>query len=188
MEMLDPFVGVAQRLMPNARCGGGAGAQDFRAAAADEAAGGGGGLPWVIKNVFFLMQRGGTTSSLTLQACFKTLTVLLREASGRVALSQAQLKVLLSFARQDILDSGRQAVAFGLVRAIIARKFVCEEVYDLVEAIEAHGDVAVGADARPLCTDAGPVSAGVSAGGQAAACTCQRSSATLTTPTKPGAK
>ena len=138
-EMLDPFVGVAQRLMLSTHDAVVVLALKIFAlllpmklpAVAAE-------LPWVIKNVFFLMQRGGTTSSLTLQACFKTLTVLLREASGRVALSQAQLKVLLSFARQDILDSGRQAVAFGLVRAIIARKFVCEEVYDLVEAIGEH--------------------------------------------------
>jgi hypothetical protein len=53
---------------------------------------------------------------------------MLREAKGSVNLSQSQLKVLLSFAQQDILESGWQAVAFGLVRAIVARKLVCKEV------------------------------------------------------------
>ena len=53
-------------------------------------------------------------------------------------LSPSQLKVLLSFAKLDILESGRQAVAFGLVRAIIARKLVCEEVYELVDTISEH--------------------------------------------------
>ena len=53
-------------------------------------------------------------------------------------LSPRQLKVLLSFAKLDILESGRQAVAFGLVRAIIARKLVCEEVYELVDTISEH--------------------------------------------------
>jgi hypothetical protein len=173
-------------------------------------------LPGVVRSIFFLLQRGGATASLTMQACFKALTVLLREAKGKlqlsssqvltfdylymfllcfrstclrrsrqkrsllspeflpagqvvhercdpptttyycilmrtnmlvymlvyccilIELSPSQLKVLLSFAKLDILESGRQAVAFGLVRAIIARKLVCEEVYELVDTISEH--------------------------------------------------
>jgi U3 small nucleolar RNA-associated protein 20 len=139
LEMLDPFVGVTQKLMLSKHDSIVVLALKIFAlllpvhlpAMPRE-------LPWVLKNIFFLLQRGGSTSSLTMQACFKTLTVLLREAKGKVMLSQSQLKVLLSLAKQDICESGRQAVAFGLVRAIIARKLVCEEVYDLVDRISEH--------------------------------------------------
>jgi len=139
LEMLDPFVGVSQKLMLSKHDSIVVLALrvftlvlplNLPAMSAE--------LGWVLKNIFFLLQRGGTTSSLTMQACFKALTVLLREAKGKVMLSQSQLKVLLSFAKQDISESGRQAVAFGLVRAIIARKLVCEEVYDVVDRIAEH--------------------------------------------------
>jgi hypothetical protein len=139
MEMLNPFVAVTQKLMLSKH--------DtvvvlalkifslllpLHLPATEEE------LPWALKNIFFLLQRGGSTSSLTMSGCFKALTVMLREAKGSVKLSQSQLKVLLSFAQQDILESGRQAVAFGLVRAIVARKLVCEEVYDLMDKIAEH--------------------------------------------------
>jgi hypothetical protein len=114
LEMLDPFVGIAQKLMLSKHDSVVVLALKIFAlllpvrlpAIQDE-------LPWVLKNIFFLLQRGGSTSSLTMQACFKALTVLLREAQGKVLLSQSQLKALLSFAKQDICESGRQAVAFG---------------------------------------------------------------------------
>jgi U3 small nucleolar RNA-associated protein 20 len=139
MEMLNPFVAVTQKLMLSKH--------DtvvvlalkifslllpLHLPATDEE------LPWALKNIFFLLQRGGSTSSLTMSGCFKALTVMLREAKGSVKLSQSQLKVLLSFAQQDILELGRQAVAFGLVRAIVARKLICEEVYDLMDKIAEH--------------------------------------------------
>ena len=139
LEMLDPFVAMMQKLMLSKHDSVVVLALKIFSlllplhlpAMAEE-------LPWALKNIFFLLQRGGSTSSLTMQGCFKALTVLLREAKGSVKLSQSQLKVLLSFAQQDILESGRQAVAFGLVRAIIARKLVCEEVYDLMDTVAEH--------------------------------------------------
>lgn len=139
LEMLDPFVGVTQKLMLSKHDSIVVLAlKIFALLLQIHLPSLGHELPWVLKNIFFLLQRGGSTSSLTMQACFKALTVLLREAKGKVMLSQSQLKVLLSFAKQDICESGRQAVAFGLVRAIIARKLVCEEVYDLVDRISEH--------------------------------------------------
>ena len=51
-------------------------------------------LPGVVKSIFFLLQRGGATASLTMQACFKALTVLLREAKGKLQLSPSQVLTL----------------------------------------------------------------------------------------------
>ena len=48
-------------------------------------------LPGVVRSIFFLLQRGGATASLTMQACFKALTVLLREAKGKLQLSPSQV-------------------------------------------------------------------------------------------------
>ena len=83
--MLDPFVGVTQRLMLSKHDSVVVLALKIfalllpiRLPSMEEE------LPWALKNTFFLLQRGGATSSLTMQASFKVLTVLLREAQGQV--------------------------------------------------------------------------------------------------------
>ena len=61
-----------------------------------------------------------------MRGCLRTLTVILRHSKARAHITQPQLKVLLSFAQQDLFELSTQSVAFGLLRAIIARRLVCE--------------------------------------------------------------
>lgn len=46
-----------------------------------------------------------------------------------------QLKILLLYVEQDIHDHDRQATAFNLLKAIIARKIDFPEIYDIMQKI-----------------------------------------------------
>ncbi len=61
-------------------------------------------MPYVLKLIFYLLQRGGSTGNLTTQGCFKAITVVLRSDQYAKMLTQSQLKILLSFARQDLTE------------------------------------------------------------------------------------
>jgi hypothetical protein len=61
-------------------------------------------MPWILKLVFYLLQRGGATGNLTTQGCFKAVTGVLRHDKYAKMLTQSQLKILLSFARQDLTE------------------------------------------------------------------------------------
>jgi len=109
-------------------------------------------LPWVLKTVFWLLQRAGSTGSTTSQGCFKAVTVVLREPRYAQLLTQGQLKILLSFARQDMTEVDRQSVAFAMVRSIVDRRLVCTEVYDIMDVIGEHLVTAQGDVMRDNCS------------------------------------
>lgn len=109
-------------------------------------------LPWILKTIFFLLQRAGNTSSLTSQGCFKAITAVLRIPRYAKLLTQSQLKILLSFAREDITEVHRQAVAFGLIKSIVERRLVCVEVYDVMDSISEHMITAQSDQMRTLCS------------------------------------
>lgn len=46
-----------------------------------------------------------------------------------------KLKILLLYAEQDLHDTDRQATAFGLLKAIISRKFSLPELYATMEKV-----------------------------------------------------
>lgn len=46
-----------------------------------------------------------------------------------------KLKILLLYAEQDLYDTDRQATAFGLLKAIIARRFSLPELYTTMEKV-----------------------------------------------------
>ncbi|XP_078582715.1 small subunit processome component 20 homolog isoform X3 [Branchiostoma floridae x Branchiostoma japonicum] len=66
--------------------------------------------------------------------CFKALTVLVRDVKY-YNVDQDQLRVLLQYAEQDILDYTRQATAFTLLKAILSRKLVVPEMHDVMGRI-----------------------------------------------------
>ncbi|XP_066264950.1 small subunit processome component 20 homolog [Branchiostoma lanceolatum] len=66
--------------------------------------------------------------------CFKALTVLIRDVKY-YSVDNDQLRVLLQYAEQDILDYTRQATAFTLLKAILSRKLVVPEMHDVMGRI-----------------------------------------------------
>jgi U3 small nucleolar RNA-associated protein 20 len=91
------------------------------------------------------------------QACFKMLTVLMNidqsqskssdrssmltdgeqafSKSATMPLDSEQMRVLMSFLQEAITDSENHNAALNLLRAIMSRRFVSPEFYDLMEAI-----------------------------------------------------
>lgn len=66
------------------------------------------------------------------QATLRATTVLVR-ACEHTKISEEQLRALLAIIRQDIHIPARQSATFSLLRAILGRKLVCVEVYDVMD-------------------------------------------------------
>lgn len=69
-------------------------------------------------------------------AAFKAVTVLVRDVEQNI-LSSDQLKALLLYAEKDMHDYQRQATAFGLLRAILARRFIVSEIPEVMQKVAA---------------------------------------------------
>ncbi|KAI9249280.1 armadillo-type protein [Sporodiniella umbellata] len=87
-----------------------------------------------IDRSFSLIKSSGGTQTDTVQSCLKLLTVCIRDTK-RSSLSEAQLTYILNFVRPDMEEVERQGTIFALVRAIISRKFVAPEMYDLMDTV-----------------------------------------------------
>lgn len=62
------------------------------------------------------------------------MAILVRDAKYHT-IDTNQLKILLLYAEQDIHDHDRQATAFGLLKAIVARKLVVPEIHDVMQKV-----------------------------------------------------
>ncbi|XP_053970584.1 small subunit processome component 20 homolog [Hylaeus volcanicus] len=69
-------------------------------------------------------------------AGFKCMSVIVRDVK-HYTISIDQLKVLIMYAEQDMHSSDKQATAFGLLKAIIARKMVFPEMSAVMEKVAA---------------------------------------------------
>lgn len=67
-------------------------------------------------------------------ATFKAMSVLVRDVK-HYTVDTKQLKALLLYAEQDIHDHNRQATAFNLLKAIIARKLIVPEIHEVMSKV-----------------------------------------------------
>lgn len=67
-------------------------------------------------------------------AGFKCMSVIVRDVK-HYTISAEQLKVLIMYAEQDMHNNDKQATAFGLLKAIIARKMVYSEMHLVMEKV-----------------------------------------------------
>ncbi|KAI8146751.1 armadillo-type protein [Fennellomyces sp. T-0311] len=91
-------------------------------------------VPAVMKRAFKLIKSSGNTRSQLIQSCFKMITVCIRDTQ-QAKLTEHQLVYLLNIIRPDLEEPDRQGTVFALIRAIIARKFMAPEVYDLMDLV-----------------------------------------------------
>ncbi|KAF0294971.1 Small subunit processome component 20 [Amphibalanus amphitrite] len=75
---------------------------------------------------------------------FRAVTVLVRDVTA-YTLTEEQLRVLLTYAEQDLLDAGRRGTAFQLLRAVFSRKLHAPELAEVVRhlaklVVTADGD------------------------------------------------
>ncbi|KAG0190710.1 U3 snoRNP protein [Apophysomyces sp. BC1034] len=93
-----------------------------------------GAVPVVIKRTFSLIKSTGNTNSPLVQSCFKLLTVCIRDTS-QSSLTEHQLTYLINMIRPDMEEPDRQSTVFSLIRAVVSRKFVAPEMYDLMDTV-----------------------------------------------------
>lgn len=92
-------------------------------------------LPAFINNIFRIVkQQGGTAESEVSQTALKTLAVILRDCKS-AQLTDAQLRYLLSVISPDLEETDRQAAIFAILRAVISKRMVVPEIYDLMGSV-----------------------------------------------------
>lgn len=106
--------------------------------------------PIMVKQTLKILQSIGGTESEVAQSAIRALTVIIRECKT-AKLGEKQLTDLLKLISPDLEEPDRQAILFGLLRAIMSRKFVCPEIYDLMDRIAEFMVTNQSASVRELC-------------------------------------
>ncbi|GAA5994163.1 hypothetical protein JCM5350_006337 [Sporobolomyces pararoseus] len=90
--------------------------------------------PVLVKQMMNVVERSGSTESELAQSALRTLATVIRDCKT-VVLKEKQLTSLLELIAPDIEEADRQATLFQLLRAIMSRKFVAPEIYDLMDKV-----------------------------------------------------
>lgn len=106
----------------------------------------------LVDRLFKILQKAGaaTRGNELVQTCYRTLTVVLRHRPQH-RLTEAQLRVLVSFVRADLDETEHQNATYALLKSIVASRLVIPEIYDVVLRV---GEVLVqthAATARAHC-------------------------------------
>ncbi|KAL0044331.1 hypothetical protein WJX82_000142 [Trebouxia sp. C0006] len=102
------------------------------------------------KAVTGLLQRMSKTGDPIAQDCFKLLATLLRE-SHTYKPTSAQLRFLLTWAFGDMEEAANRQAGFGLLKAVLQRKLVVPEVYDIMTRVQEMMVRSQSAPIRQLC-------------------------------------
>ncbi|KAM0793473.1 hypothetical protein ACM66B_000915 [Microbotryomycetes sp. NB124-2] len=90
--------------------------------------------PVLVKQMLSIVQRSGSTESGLAQSTLRTLAIVIRDIKT-ATLKDEQLTELLNLIAPDLEEADRQATLFQLLRAIMSRKFVAPEIYDLMDKV-----------------------------------------------------
>ncbi|KAK4055206.1 U3 snoRNP protein [Microbotryomycetes sp. JL201] len=90
--------------------------------------------PVLVKQMLNIVQRSGSTESELTQSTLRTLAIVIRDIKT-ATLKDEQLTELLNLIAPDLEEADRQATLFQLLRAIMSRKFVTPEIYDLMDKV-----------------------------------------------------
>lgn len=107
-------------------------------------------LPQVVRQIIAIIKRlGGSAESETAQAAIKALAVIIRDC--KADLTEKQVVYLLELIGPEIEEHERQVPAFALLRAIISRRFVAAEIYDLMEKVSSVMVTSQSTHVQELC-------------------------------------
>jgi U3 small nucleolar RNA-associated protein 20 len=81
-----------------------------------------------------IVRQAGGTESETAQAALKSLAIILRDCPA-AELKERDLRFLLETISPDLEEPERQVAVFALLRALVGRKFVVPEIYDMMEQL-----------------------------------------------------
>ncbi|KAI9465208.1 armadillo-type protein [Lactarius psammicola] len=91
-------------------------------------------LPIFVRQTIDILKQTGSTESEVAQTALKTLATIVRDKSN-AEVKEKDLVYLLELLGPDLEEPGRQASVFAMLRAIVARKFIVPDIYDLMERV-----------------------------------------------------
>jgi U3 small nucleolar RNA-associated protein 20 len=91
-------------------------------------------IPVFVRQIIDIIKQAGNTESEVVQVALKSLASILRESSV-VDVKEKDLVYILELLSPDIEDPSRQGAVFTMLRAIVARKFVVPEIYDIMDRV-----------------------------------------------------
>ncbi|KAJ7127009.1 armadillo-type protein [Mycena epipterygia] len=91
-------------------------------------------LPVFVQQTIDIVKQTGSTESEVVQVAFKSLAGMLRDGPA-VQVKEKDLVYLLELLTPDLEEPSRQASVFAMLRAIVARKFVVPEIYDVMDKV-----------------------------------------------------
>ncbi len=91
-------------------------------------------LPIFVRQTIDILKQTGSTESEVAQTALKTLATIVRDKSN-AEVKEKDLVYLLELLGPDLEEPGRQAAVFAMLRAVVARKFIVPDIYDLMERV-----------------------------------------------------
>ncbi|KAH8088968.1 armadillo-type protein [Cristinia sonorae] len=88
-------------------------------------------LPVFVRQIIDIIKNVGSTDSEAVQNAFKALATILRD-QPKAQVKEKDLIFLLELIGPDLEEPTRQQAVFTMLRAIVVRKFVVPEIYDLM--------------------------------------------------------
>ena len=89
-------------------------------------------LPMALEKCFKILRGTTSTSDELVQSCFKLMAVVIREP-GLGKVTDNHLVFLINLIRPDLEIPEKQSTTFSLVKAILARKIMVPEMYDMID-------------------------------------------------------
>jgi U3 small nucleolar RNA-associated protein 20 len=107
-------------------------------------------LPVIVQQILDIIKQAGNTESELVQVAFKSLATVLRDGPP-VEVKEKDLVFLIELLSPDLEEPTRQASIFALLRAIVARKFVVPEIYDLMGKVSEIAVTSHSPQVQELC-------------------------------------
>ncbi|KAJ1974184.1 U3 snoRNP protein, partial [Dimargaris xerosporica] len=89
----------------------------------------------LVDRTFELLQMTGSTHSRVVPSCFRLLTLLLQKYADATTVTEPQLLYVLNLILPDIDDNEVPDTTFAILQAIIGRRFVVTEMYQVMERV-----------------------------------------------------
>ncbi len=85
-----------------------------------------------VRQILAIAKKGGSTESEVVQTALRSLAVIMRYCPGSTFQDQ-DLSFLLELVAPDLEEKDRQDAVFAILRAVVSRKFVVPEMYDVMD-------------------------------------------------------
>lgn len=108
-------------------------------------------LPAFVSNIVKVVKnQGGSAETEVSQTALKTLAVILRDSKA-AQLTDTQLRYLLEVVSPDLEETDRQASIFAILRAIVSRRMIVPEIYDLMGSVSSIMVTSQSTHVQELC-------------------------------------